>query len=316
MAIMLVACFASTCSYGQDADDIVTRTLETELVPSPVTFSVLLPPSYSTSQPSYPLLLWLHGGSGDHRALHGSAPIFRSMWSDGSLSEMVVVTPTATQSQYMDYQDGSQRWETFILKELLPYMRANFRIASEKGETFIGGASMGGMGALMIGLKHLDTFGAIIAYEPYIDPAYEWKDAKAGGTNMFYKAGDPVRQHGNPIDEAHWAANNPASIVRDNAESIRLSGIQIYIEVGSEDVLGLFRGTEFLHRALYERRIVHEYRYVAGGDHVGNSFAWRTPDGLAFLNRVMEVPEPDPALKGFRAWAEGFKKRVGFVDPD
>ena len=134
---------------------------------------------------------------------------------------------------------------------------------------------------------------------------------------MFYMAGDPVKQHGDPIDESHWASNNPATIVRDNAEAIRKSGIHIYIEVGSEDVLGLHRGTEFLHRAMYENRITHEYRYVAGADHVGRrDRELEVHRGLAFLNRVFKEPEPDPERDAFRAWAEAFKKRVGYVDPD
>ncbi len=277
-----------------------------------MTFSVLLPPGYASSEKAYPLLFWLHGGNGDHRALHGSAPVFKKMWAEGTLPEMVVVTPTATQSGYLDYRDGSQRWETFITGEFLEHLRANYRVSKERAGTFIGGVSMGGGGSLTIGLKHLDTFAAVIAYEPYVDAAYTWKDAKP--KNMFYAAGDPVDRFGDPIDEAHWASNNPATIVRDNADAIRASGIQIYIEVGSEDALGLDRGTDFLHRTLYDHKIRHEYRYVSGGDHVGASFEWRVPDGLAFLNRVVNPPPPDPAAAAFREWADAFKERVGFVE--
>ena len=47
-----------------------------------------------------------------------------------TMPEMVVVTPTATQSQYMDYRDGSQLWETFIVAQLLPHLRSQYRIKS------------------------------------------------------------------------------------------------------------------------------------------------------------------------------------------
>ena len=290
---------------------ITTTTIASQLVPSPVTFSVLLPPSYSSGTLTYPLLFWLHGGEGDHRYLEGSAAVFEGMWSAGTLAEMVVVTPTATQTGYLDYRDGSQRWESFITGQFLSHLRANYRVSKERDTTFIGGVSMGGGGSLMIGLKHLDIFGAIVAWEPYLDPAYEWKDAKP--ENMFYQAGDPVDKFGDPIDEAYWAANNPATIARDNAEAILASGIRIYIEVGSEDALGLDRGTDFLHRTLYDLGIRHEYRYVCGADHVGSSFAWRIPDGLAFLERVMHPPPPEPEVEGFHKWVDAFKKRVGMI---
>jgi len=38
---------------------------------------------------------------------------------------------------------------------------------------------------------------------------------------LFHQAGDPVDKFGSPIDEAFWAANNPATIVRDNADAAR-----------------------------------------------------------------------------------------------
>jgi len=292
-------------------DAVTTATIATQLVPSPVTFSVLLPPSYSSGACTYPLLFWLHGGEGDHRYLEESAAVFKRMWSAGTLTEMVVATPAATQTGYLDYRDGSQRWESFITGEFLSYLRANYRVARERDATFIGGVSMGGGGSLMIGLKHLDIFGAIVAWEPYIDPAYEWKDAKP--KNMFYQAHDPVDKFGHPIDEAYWAVNNPATIVRDNADAILASGVQIYIEVGSEDALGLDRGTDFLHRTLYDHGIRHEYRYVYGANHVGASFAWRIPDGLAFLDRVMNPPPPESEVEDFHKWVEAFKDRVGTI---
>ena len=228
------------------------------------------------------------------------------MWSAGTLKEMVVVTPTATQTGYLDYRDGSQRWESFITGEFLTHLRANYRVSNERDGTFISGASMGGGGALNIGLKHLDMFGAIVAWEPFVDPAFNWHDAKP--KNMFYRIADPVDKFGDPIDEAYWAANNPATIVRDNADAIRESGIQIYLEVGSEDALDHDIGTDFLHNVLFDNRIRHEYRYVAGADHVGASFSWRIPDGLIFLNRVVDPPPSDPAVEGFRQWADAARK--------
>ena len=87
---------------------------------------------------------------------------------------------------------------------------------------------------------------------------------------------------------------------RANADAVRASGIKIYIEVGSEDVFRFDRGTRFLHNALYKHEIRHEYRYVYGADHVGASLKWRFRDGLAFLNRVVNSPPPDPAVENFR----------------
>jgi len=88
--------------------------------------------------------------------------------------------------------------------------------------------------------------------------------------------------------------------VRDNADAVRASGIKIYIEVGTEGAHRFYRGTDFLHRALYDHEIKHEYRYIYGADHVGASLQGRFRDGLAFLNRIINPPPTDPAVVNYR----------------
>ena len=90
--------------------------------------------------------------------------------------------------------------------------------------------------------------------------------------------------------------NNPANIVSGNAGAILSSGINIYLEVGSDDFLKLNDGTEFLHQVLLHNHIRHEYRLVLGANHVGNTVAPRFTDLLGFLARVLAGPQPDPML--------------------
>ena len=103
---------------------------------------------------------------------------------------------------------------------------------------------------------------------------------------------------GSPIDEDYWNKNNPAYIVRETAENIRNSDTKIYLEVGTEDFFGLFRGAEFLHRILFDRNIRHEFRYVYGADHLGVSFRERIINGFSFLNRIINpLEEPLDVIK-------------------
>lgn len=41
----------------------------------------------------------------------------------GTLRKMVIVTPSASRSFYMDYEDGSQKWESFIIGPFLEHLR-------------------------------------------------------------------------------------------------------------------------------------------------------------------------------------------------
>jgi len=83
--------------------------------------------------------------------------------------------------------------------------------------------------------------------------------------------------------------------------------------VGSEDVFGLFRGTDFLHNILMEKNIPHEYQFLLGVDHVGNSIPPRIESALAFLHRMRSAKRPDPYLERFRALVLEEKERAGLA---
>jgi S-formylglutathione hydrolase FrmB len=116
-SFLLVCCLARSVSAGQ----IVDAKVETKLAPSPVEYAVLLPDGYETAKDPLPLLLFLHGGGGDKSFLTRMRSVFDELWKEGTLPPMVVATPSAGRSFYMDYKDGSQKWETFIVTEFLDH---------------------------------------------------------------------------------------------------------------------------------------------------------------------------------------------------
>ncbi len=295
------------------ADDLEQGELASKLVPSPVKYSVLLPEGYAGSNKAYPLFIFLHGGNGDDGFLGQFAGTFTAAWAAGECPEMVVVTPACGRSFYMDYRDGSQKWESAIVSELLPAIRAKYRVEKVKERTFIGGISMGGMGSLRMAFKHPEVFGAVVSMEPAIEPAFAWKDVKL--EDRFWRAPSLMETiYGTPLDDVYWAENNPATIARDHAAALKNSGLAIYIEAGSEDSFGLDRGTEFLHRALYDAGIHHEYRYVLGADHVGRSVPPRLRHGLGFLGRWMNPPAVDPAVDALHLMINRLKKQAGLTN--
>jgi S-formylglutathione hydrolase len=287
---------------------IETGHLASSLVPSPVTYKVIA--CDGTDARARPLFLYLHGGVGGHDAINQLGPVVTEMWAAAALPQMVIVAPETGASFYLDYRDGAQKWETFLITELLPHVRVQYAPASRPDETLIGGISMGGMGALRLGLKHPDAFGAIIAWEPSIEPAYEWKEVKL--EDRFYRSNETLEaRFGRPFDEAYWALNNPATIAKTNARAIRASGVGIYLEAGSDDAYGLFRGAEFLHRTLYDHDIKHEYRQVYGADHIGPTILPRLRDGLAFAGRILRPPPPDERVRRLRELVETQKRCAG-----
>ncbi len=288
-------------------------------VPGPVDIAVYLPPNYDPARTKpYPLLIQLHGGNGSSANMTGMANILDDAIKSGTIEPVVSVMPSAERSFYMDYKDGSQKWEAFILSDLMPYMRSHYHVVQGRDGTLITGISMGGMGSLRIAFKHPELFQAVASQEPGIEPALSYDDIQV--RDRFWR-GEPIfeEKYGKPVDRAYWAANNPANIAKANPD--RLLGLGIYLEVGDQDMFYLNHGTEFLHRILFDAGISHEYRLVKGADHVGPSIQVRNRDALAFLQRELNPPRDwiNEQVLTARAQNDALKRLAGMpvvpVDP-
>lgn len=302
-----VLLFMITAAAGSNASQLIESKIETKLVPSPVEFNVLLPDGYESAKEPLPLLLFLHGGGGDRSFLTRLRGTIDDMWKAGALPPMVVVTPSASRSFYMDYKDGSQKWESFIIGPFLEHLRQTYKVTRERKGTLLFGISMGGLGALRMGFKYPDKFQALAALEPGIDPALKWKDVKP--RNRFYRSDELMQTiFGKPFDAGYWEANNPASMGVGGADKIRSSGLSIYIDVGDQDAFNINEGTEFLHRILWDNNIPHEYHLVRGADHVGRTIRPRSEEALRFLARVLNPPRSDPEAEALRQRLEPMKR--------
>src|SRR6516165_6378631 len=186
---------------------------------------------------------------------------------NGLIAPMVSVMPSAGRAFYMNFRDGSQKWEDFVLNDLLPYMRKNFNVVQGREGTFITGISMGGMGSLRMVVKYPEVFQAVASQEPAIEPALAYDDITL--RDKFYRPDTEIKQiYGDPIDKDYWTANHPTSIIKKDPS--RLLGLGIYLEVGDQDVFYLDQGTELVHRVLFDAGSL-----VKGADHVGPSIAPR-----------------------------------------
>ena len=270
--------------------------MDSTLVPSPRGYRTLVPEGHLEN---LPLLLLLHGGGDSSEYLEQIQPLFDQLWDSGELPPIAVATLDAERSFYLDWQDGSQRWETFVLTEWLNQLRATLPVGNTPEMTLIAGISMGGHGATRIGLRYPERFLAMAAMEPAVMPVLDFADLPA--ENIAVQPPAVLQERYGTPPNAYWNDNNPNQIVMDNAESIKTSGISIYLEAGTDDFFLLNEGTEFLHQILLQNGIQHEYRLVLGGNHIGNTLPPRFLNMLDFLARILNGPTDDPALAQVRA---------------
>ena len=299
---------AALSSQGSQAKGLLTSTL----VPSPVSYTAMLPADYEKAQ-ELPLLLALHGGDGIAGFSFIQATV-REAWQSGDLAPCVVVIVDSGRSFWMDWKDGSQKWETFVMQELLSHLRSTFKVSKSARKTALIGHSMGGLGGLRFAFKYPDQFGGVASLEAAIEPTFDYAAIHVRN-NFFRPAALMEAFFGKPVDVAYWAANNPAHLAVAQVARIKASGLQIYLDVGDRDILNTYDGVEFLHRVLWDHGIDHEYRLVRGGDHWGVTVPPRFRDGMRFLTRqVFSVPQEDTTQLANRERINQMKKAAG-VDP-
>ena len=105
-----------------------TFEMHTDLVPGSVLVSVVTPPVFEPEKDENHLIIWLHGGDQDSSYLDRELkPVLEKFWAKNDLSSLIVAVPSARRSFYMDYKDGSEKWETFIMEEGIPHLREKYR---------------------------------------------------------------------------------------------------------------------------------------------------------------------------------------------
>lgn len=76
--------------------------------------------------------------------------------------DLAVVMPSGDNAFYVDQPAANNFYGRFVGQELVELTRRMFPLSRRREDTFIGGLSMGGYGAMRNGLKYSDTFGCII----------------------------------------------------------------------------------------------------------------------------------------------------------
>lgn len=302
----------ATPALGQSTGTVAFHALTSDNVPGELGIAVYYPPGYDPHRAEpYPLLLLLHGGNGSERDLLYFTQIFDAEILTGGLPPVVIAMPRARRSLYMDFRDGSQRWESFVLSDVLSFLRRSAHVSQARDGTFISGISMGGLGALRIAFKRPDLFAAVAALEPAIEAKLSWQGV--GPETRFWRPETVLHPiFGKPVDADYWEANNPATIAQRAPD--RLLGLGIYLEVGDQDSLYLYEGAEFLHRVLFDARLAHEYRLVHGADHIGRSLGPRMANALGFIGRRILPPGwIEDSVVGLRTAMDRQKRNAGVV---
>ena len=162
-------------------------------------------------------LYLLHGLSDDHTIWMRRTSIERYAEAYG----LTVVMPNGDVSFYTDMKHG-RKYYTHIAQEVPRIAQEFFHISGRREDSFIAGLSMGGYGALKIGLRESDTFCACAALSPVTDLHFLSID------NNLY---DAILGLNNPIPEQEDLFALAVQHQNDAQKP------DIYLTIGTEDPL-------------------------------------------------------------------------------
>lgn len=184
-------------------------------------YLLYLPPEYGEKQARWPMILYLHGGTGrgSDFAKMSWYPLPRLLRESGRDVPFVILMPQCPEDDI---------WDSEALLALVDEIAGSHAVDQDR--IYLVGYSMGGTGAWRLALAHPERFAAIAPMSGYADPARAarlkgvptWvfhgakdtliqpsesekmvKALEAAGVDVRFSL-DPERGHAPPSDEEHW----------------------------------------------------------------------------------------------------------------
>lgn len=147
---------------------------------------------------------------------------------------LAIILPSGENSFYLDRPGTGRKSGTFIGCELPDYMSKTLALSNRPEDKFIGGLSMGGFGALQVGLSHPERFSKIAAFSSALI-VHEVAGMRDGKGNEVADYDYYLLTFGEP-EKLLESKNNPEFLIR----RLKAEGKQIpdlFITIGTEDFL-------------------------------------------------------------------------------
>lgn len=247
-------------------------------LPAPRNAVVVLPTGYDQSARLYPVLYLLHGHDGGHRNWIERT----NLLAQTARLPLIVVLPDAGNSWYTNsLARPEERFEEYVAREVPAFVDQNFRTLTYREARYVAGLSMGGYGALKLGLKYSGRFSLAGSF--------------SGSTRAVADTAFPtVRDAFGPAGSAARAENDLLALARDARIA---EGTYFYIDCGTDD--GLLASNRAFAEAMSARPLAYEYHEVPGA-HGWELWDRRLPVFLKLVEeRIARLPAAKPAQVDF-----------------
>jgi putative tributyrin esterase len=241
-------------------------------VPAPRNAVVVLPAGYHASLRHYPVLYLLHGHDGGHRNWLDRT----NLLAHTARLPLIVVLPDAGNSWYTNsFARPEEKFEEYVAREIPAFIDQNFRTLTYREARYVAGLSMGGYGALKLGLKYPGRFSL----------AGSFSAAPLIAASTSQTVNDAL----GPAGSASRTANDLLALA---AEVSVADAPYFYIDSGIAD--RLLTGNRTLVQAMQARGLAYEYHEVPGA-HTWEFWDRRLPVFLQLVEeRIVRLPSAEP----------------------
>lgn len=320
--VVIIVLILSKSLLGMAQDMVVTlegKSIKSKILKQEVKYSVILPKDYSKNEKAYPVVYLLHGLGGNHYSWleYGrlSQHVERAV-NNKEIQPMIYVMPEGYRTYYVNDFYGEFLYQDMFIKELVPFIDANYRTLPKKDKRATIGFSMGGFGALILPLKHPEMFSVAVPLSISLrtDDQYMVEDRKEWDSQWGRLFGG-IGLYGKDRITPYYKGNSPFHLF-NKANLKKYKDLKIYIDNG-DDEQTLSKSNEALHILLRDLNFDHEFRVRNGG----HTFEyWRTSlvNGLHFIDDAFNhnpyrgdvndhVVDNAPVVKSTLVRNEGFE---------
>ncbi|MBD3175232.1 MAG: hypothetical protein GF320_08625 [Armatimonadia bacterium] len=232
---------------------------------------IYLPPEYDT-QPDreFPALYLLHGAWGwefDWAVKGRAGETAGQMIAAGEIEPHVIVMPsdglTGIGSLYVNWRGEAPQYADWIVHDLTGHIETNLRVMADRRSRCIGGLSMGGYGAVNLGLSNRELYRSVASHSGFFD-------VRALGE--FFQ---PVYNEALGTPE-RVRANNPMEYVEDIPADEMPA---LHFDCGTDDFL--YEANVSFHERLEDLGLPHTYREHPGS-HTWDYWSEHLADQLLF----------------------------------
>ena len=288
LTVGIVVVAAGAMAVTAQGPVLQTVEVESTAVKRTMRYNIVLPQGYDSSSQRYPVLYLLHGLGGNYSDWGAlGAPFYARLYG-----ALIIVMPDGGNSWYVNYSESedeqANNWEDWIVEDMIGHVDTNFRTIDRREGRAISGLSMGGFGAIALGLRHPDMFAAIGSTSGALEYASRAAERLRSGSGRptpelsprEQALRDRFQQSPNPVigvddfdSQAERTPNGTPFVTAEDADAydpftlvLQIPKGQlphIYLDCGTED--RLIDGAVRFAQLLTEERIPFEFMQLHGG---------------------------------------------------